>query len=178
MTGRLVTHVMIFRSLKELAELIDSEISSYLSQKEEYSESLGNFLRGAEEEYGDEDWFKQHSLEKLGKGRKKKKKGKKGGPDHWITFKSMLLSSSVQGEAEIMFETIEAIEEKLEELEEAKESVEDLRSVGLGNEVEYICFVKDGVVSKIVIKPTDAEAERKFAFNRGFTAISAAQSQR
>lgn len=175
MTGRLVTEIMTFSTLQDLAELIGAEISLYTSRKEEYSERLGSFLRDAEEEYGDEDWFKQVSLDKLGKGKGKKKKGV---PEHWIPFKGMLLSPSVQGEAEIMFETIEAIEEKLEMLEEAKESVEDLRSVGLGNEVEYVCLVKDGVVSKILIKPTDAEAREKFAFNRGFTAIRSIQSQR
>jgi len=184
MTGRLVTEIVTLRSLQELAALIDAEISSYLSQKEEYSELLGDFLREAEEKHGDEDWFKQFSLENLGKGRggsrkkrgDKKKRGKKGGPDDWIPFRSMELSSSVQGEAEIMFETIEAITEKLEALEEAKESIEELRSVGLGNDVEYICFLKDGVVDKIVIKPSDAESASKFTFNRGFTTIQAIQA--
>ncbi|MFB0558169.1 MAG: hypothetical protein ACETVY_03530 [Candidatus Bathyarchaeia archaeon] len=175
MTGRLVTEIMTFSTLQDLAELIDAEISLYTSRKEEYSERLGSFLRDAEEEYGDENWFKQVSLDKLGKGKGKKKKGV---PEHWIPFKGMLLSSSVQGEAEIMFETIEAIEEKLEMLEEAKESVEDLRGVGLGNDIVYVCFVKDGVVSKILIKPTDAEAKEKFAFNRGFTTIRTIQLQR
>lgn len=183
MTGRLVTEILTLRSLQELAAFIDAEISSYLSQKEEYSELLGDFLREAEEKHGDEDWFEQFSLENLGKGggsRKKKdnkkKKGKKRGPDEWIPFRSMELSSSVQGEAEIMFETIEAITEKLEALEEAKESIEELRSVGFGNDVEYICFLKDGVVDKIVIKPSDADSISKFTFNRGFTMIQAIQA--
>lgn len=182
MTGRLVTEIAKLRSLQELAALIDAEISFYLSQKEEYSELLGDFLREAEERHGDEDWFKQFSLENLGKGggsrkkKDKKKKGKKGDSDEWIPFRSMELSSSVQGEAEIMFETIEAITEKLEVLEDAKESIEELRSVGLGNDVEYICFLKDGVVAKIVLKPSDADSAGKFTFNRGFTTIQAIQA--
>jgi hypothetical protein len=132
LTGRLVTEVVILRSLQDLAVQIDADISSYLSLKEEYSERLGNFLREAEEEYGDEDWYKQLSLDNLGKGggRSKKKKGKKGGgSDEWIPFKGLQLSASVKGEAEIMFETIEAITEKLEALEEAKESIGELRNV-------------------------------------------------
>lgn len=178
MTSRLVTEVVILRSLQDLAVQIDADISSYLSLKEEYSERLGNFLREAEEEYGDEDWYKQLSLDNLGKGggRSKKKKGKKGGgSDEWIPFKGLQLSASVKGEAEIMFETIEAITEKLEALEEAKESIGELRNVGLGNEVDYICFVKDGVVEKIVIKPSDADSEGKFTYNKGFTVIRALQ---
>lgn len=183
MTGRLVTEIVSLGSLQELAALIDAEISFYLSHKEEYSELLGDFLREAEERHGDEDWFKQFSLENLGKRGgsrkkkdKKKKKGKKGDLDEWVPFRSMEISSSVQGEAEIMFDTIEAITEKLEVLEEAKESIEELRSVGLGNDVDYICFLKDGVVDKIVIKPSDAESAGKFTFNRGFTTIQAIQT--
>lgn len=186
MTSRLITEMVRFRSLQELTALIDSEISSYLSRKEEYSEQLGDFLREAEEKYGEEDWFKELSLEKLGqaggkKKKSKKKKGKKKGkksaePEGWIPFRSVSLSSSIQGEAEIMFEAIEAITNKLEELQETKESVMELRGVGLGNDVEYICFLNDGVLKKMVIKHTDAEAE-KFTLNVGFTAVKAIQPQ-
>ncbi len=186
MTGRLVTEIQTVRSLKELAVQIDDTIAFYLSLKEEYSQLLGGFLRDAEEKYGEEDWFKQLSMDKLGKagGKQKKKKGekkKKGKavePEGWIPFKSMYLSSSVQGEAEVMFEVIEAIESKLVELEEVKESIEDLRDVGLGNEVEYVCYLIDGVVKKIVIKPTDYTEVDKFTFNMGFTAIKALQTLR
>jgi hypothetical protein len=186
MTGRLVTEIVTVRSLQELTAQIDEEIASYLSRKEEYSQLLGGFLREAEEKYGEEDWFKQLSLDKLGKagGKQKKKKGEKkkkgkaAEPEGWIPFKSVLLSSSAQSEAEIMFEVIEAIESKLGELEEVKESIEDLRGVGLGDDVEYVCFLKDGVVKKIVIKPTDAAEADKFTFNMGFTAIKALQPQR
>jgi len=179
------------RSLQELATLVEDEISRYLFRKEEHSERLGNFLRESEEKHGGEDWFKRLSLgEKLPKGKakakkkekggkKKKKKGKKGGvPEEWVPFQSMLLSSSVQGEAELMFDAIEAITAKVEELEEAKASIEELRSVGLGDDVRYLVLLRDGVPKKIVIKPTGAEAVQKFKFSRGFTALRMLQPQR
>lgn len=186
MTGRLVTEVMGTRSLRELADQIDREISRYTSQKERYSEQLGDFLRESEEKYRDEDWFKRLSLseklpkdkgksEKKGdkkkKGKKKKgKKGKKGeAPDDWIPFQGILLSSSIQGEAELMFETIEAISTKIEELEKAKASIGELSNVGFGEEVKFMVFLREGVPEKIAIKPLEADAAGKFMFSKGFT---------
>lgn len=178
MTKRLATEIITVRSLKALVAQIDEEISSYLSQKEEYSEKLGDFLREAAEKYGEKDWFKELSLDNLPKAKMKKgkkKKGKAGEAEDWIQFRSMLLSSSIQGEAEIMFDAIQAITQKLDELAEAKEAVEELRNIGLGNNVEYICFIRDGVANKIVLKSVDEESAKKFAFNRGFTVIRAIQ---
>jgi hypothetical protein len=180
MPGKLVAEIVTLRSLQTLEQQIEVDIATYSFQKEDYSERLGNFLRDAEEKYGDEDWFKEFSLEKISgdkpkkddskkKPKKKKKRKKKGDSDSWVPFKSLELSSSVQGEAEIMFETLQVITEKLEALEESKESIEELRNVGLGNEVVYICFVKDGVISKIVLKSVDADEVSKFTFNMGFS---------
>ena len=182
MTSRLVTEIITVRSLQELYSQIEAEIDSYLFQKEEYSEGLGNFLREAEEKYGDEDWFKQLSLDKLGGGgksrqkkeKKKKKKGKKESDD-WVPFQGLELSSSVQGEAEVMFEAIATITERLEELTDAKESLDELKKVGLGNDVRYICYLENGVVRKVVLKHIDESVAGKFIFNRGFTTIQSVQ---
>jgi len=180
LTGKQITEIVTFHSLQELSLQIEADIYSFLSQKEEYSERLGNFLRDAEDKHSDEDWFKQLSLDKLGGGSSSEKKGKKKGskkkkgkkePDHWILFKGMQLSSSIQAEAEIMFNTIEALSQKLDEMEEAKKAVEELRSVGLGSEVNYICFIQDGVLKKIIIKPVDPETVEKFSFTKGFTSV-------
>ncbi len=177
MTGRLVTEIITLHSLQDLSLQIEADIFSYLSQKEEISENLGNFLRDAEEKYGEETWFKQLSFDKLngrgsknGKKNKKKKKGKKT-PDNWVPFKGMLLSSTIQGEAEIMFETIEALSKKHNALENVKAAVEELKKIGLGNEVNYICLIKDGVLEKIVIKPIDADTKKKFSFKKGFSSM-------
>ena len=181
MPGKLVAEIVTLRSLQTLVQQIDADIATYSLQKVDYSERLGNFLRDAEEKYGDEDWFKEFSLEnitgdkpkkddsKKKSNKKKKKKKKKGGSDSWVPFKSLELTSSVQGEAEIMFETLQVITEKLEALEESKESIDELRNVGLGNEVVYICYVKDGVISKIVLKSVDVDEISKFTFNMGFS---------
>ena len=181
MTSRLVTEIITVRSLQELYSQIEAEIDSYLSQKEEYSEGLGNFLREAEEKYGDEDWFKQLSLDKLGeagksrqKKDKKKKKRKKESAD-WVPFQGLELSSSAQGEAEVMFEVIAKITERLEELTDAKESLDELRKVGLGNDVRYICYLENGVVRKVVIKHIDESVAGKFTFSREFTTIQSVQ---
>ena len=176
MTGRLVTEIITLRSLQDLALQIEADLYSYLSQKEEISERLGNFLRDAEEKYGEEDWFKQLSLDKLGggggsKGKKKKKKKGKKTPDNWVPFKGMLLSSSIQGEAEIMFETIGELSKKVDALEDVKAAVEELKNIGLGNEVNYICLIKDGILEKIVIKPIDSDTVEKFSFSKGFSSM-------
>jgi hypothetical protein len=181
LTSRLVTEIITVRSLQELYSQIEAEIDSYLSQKEEYSEGLGNFLREAEEKYGDEDWFKQLSLDKLGEAGKsrqkkdKKKKKRKKESDDWVPFQGLELSSSAQGEAELMFEAIAKITERLKELTDAKESLDELRKVGLGNDVRYICYLENGVVRKVVIKHIDESVAGKFTFSREFTTIQSVQ---
>jgi hypothetical protein len=151
-----------------------------MSKKEEYSEQLGNFLREAEEKHKEKDWFKQLSLNKLGKGRRKrqkndKRKKDKNGTEDWVQFQSLKLSSSVKGEAEIMFEAIAKINERLEELNDAQDSVKELRKIGFGNDVNYICYLENGVVRKVVVKPIDENVAKKFTFMRGFTTIQPIQ---
>jgi len=175
--GRLVTEIITIRSLQDLQTRLEAENESYLSQKEEISERLGNFLRETEEEHGDEDWFKQLDLEKLGSKKGDKKSDKKGdkkkkGSD-WVQFQGLELSSSLQGEAEVMFEAISKISEKLEALSKGIESLEELRKIGLGNDIRYICYIEEGVLRKIVIKPLDDNALTRFTFNRGFTVFQA-----
>ena len=75
-----------------------------------------------------------------------------------------------------MFDAIHAITQKLYELEEVKDAMEELINIGLGNDVEYICFLKDGVVNKIVLKSVDEESAPKFTYNTGFTIIKDIQT--
>ena len=173
MKGRLVTEIVTIRSLQELQTRLEAENESYLSQKEEISERLGNFLRETEEEHGDEDWFKQLDLEKLGSKKSDKKSDKKKKGSDWVQFQGLELSSSLQGEAEVMFEAISKISEKLEALSKGIESLEELRKIGLGNDIRYICYIEEGVLRKIVIKPLDDNALTRFTFNRGFTVFQA-----
>ncbi len=169
MPRRLVTEVMVLDSLQELAACINAEIKTCKTMKEEYSEQLGDFLREAKEKHGDEDWFEELSLDKIGKGRRKKR-GKKSSDD-WIQFQSLELSSSIQGEAEVMFDTIEALTNRVEGLEEARESIEELKNIGFGNDVNYICLIKDGLVERIVIKPIEGGKDLRFTFNMGFSGV-------
>ena len=171
MAGNLAGEIVSIRSLQKLLQQIEGDLERYKHQQEEYSERLGNFLREAEERYGDEKWFKEISLENIGK-EKKKKRGK---VDSWVIFKSLELSSSVQGEAEIMFETLQTLTKKISELEDAKESVEELRNVGLGDEVVYNCLIRNGVITKVVLKSVDAEEMMKFTYNVGFSKLQAIQ---
>ena len=171
MAGNLAVEIVSIRSLQKILQQIEEDLDRYKYQQEDYSEKLGNFLREAEERYGDEKWFKEISLENIGK-EKKKKRGK---VDSWVIFKSLELSSSVQGEAEIMFETLQTLTKKISELEDAKESVEELRNVGLGDEVVYNCLIRNGVITKVVLKSVDAEEMMKFTYNVGFSKLQAIQ---
>ncbi|MFQ6053901.1 MAG: hypothetical protein ACE5OO_06730 [Candidatus Bathyarchaeia archaeon] len=185
MKGRLVNEIMDTRSLNELIAHVAAEITHYTAQREEYSERLGNFLRESEEKYGGEDWFKRLSLgeklpkgkakarkkEKGGKKKKKRKKGKESEVENWVPFRSLLLTSSVQGEAELMFDAIEAITAKIEELNEVKASLEELRDLGLGDDVGYTVLIREGVPRRMVIKPIGVDAFKKFRFSRGFTVV-------
>ena len=173
MNGRLVTEIVTIRSLQEIQTRLEAENKSYLSQKEEISEGLGNFLRETEEEHGDEDWFKQLDLEKLDSKKRDKKSDKKKKGSDWIQFQGLELSSSIQGEAEMMFEALSKISEKLEALSRGIESIEELRKIGLGNEIRYICYLEEGILRKIVMKPVDDNALTRFTFNRGFTVLQA-----
>jgi len=171
------TEIRTFYSLKELDEAINEQIEFYKSLVEDYSQWLGQFLRDYEETYGDEEWFKK--LAALGKTVKTEKKTKKkaekkrkgaSSSSHWIAFREIMLSASDQGEAEILFEAIEKINEKIEQLEKIKAAVEDLEKVGLGREILYITYINDGVPEKIVLKHKRGEEfAEKFKFIADFS---------
>ncbi|MGD2142000.1 MAG: hypothetical protein PVH79_00800 [Candidatus Bathyarchaeota archaeon] len=171
MTGRLITEILNIRSLQELEAQLEAEIKYYQSQKEDISERLGNFLREAEKEHSDEEWFKKMDIEKLGK---RSKKSKSKGSD-WIQFQGIELSSSSKGEAEVMFEAISKITERLEELEAAKKTVEELQKVGFGSDINYVCYLEDGVLTRLAIRPLNQKAKEKFSYNREFTIMKTIQ---
>lgn len=70
-----------------------------------------------------------------------------------------------------MFDTIEALTNRVEGLEEARESIEELKNIGFGNDVNYICLIKDGLVERIVIKPIEGGKDLRFTFNMGFSGV-------
>ena len=51
----------------------------------------------------------------------------------------------------------------------ARVVIEELLSVGLGDEVSYVVILREGVPERIVVKPAGADTVKKFMFNRGFS---------
>ncbi len=171
------TEIRTFYSLKELDEAIKEQMEFYKSLVDDYSQWLGSFLRDYEETYGDEEWFKNLAalskslkVEKKSKKTEKKGKKKKEKGSIWVDFKELMLSASEQGEAEILFEAIEKINQKIERLEKILVAVEDLERVGLGKGILYITYINDGVPEKIVLKHKKGEEfAEKFKFIADFS---------
>jgi len=142
-----VTEIRNFHSLKELSESLEDEISFYTDAGEEYGQRLGSLLREKETTHGDEEWFKALSglqkapKESKSKGKSKGKgKKKKGGNSGWIQFKDIMLSTEEYGEAQILFDAIEDIKSRVNRLEKIKEDIEDLKRLGLGENILYITY--------------------------------------
>ena len=169
----LVTEVRNFHSLKEFTESLEETISFFKNSSEEYGERLGLLLRENEEAHGEEDWFKELSgLQNGGKDVKSKDKGKSkgkgkksGAKSGWIQFKDLMLSTENYGEAQILFDAIENINSRVSQLERIRDDVEDLKRLGLGENVTYITYLHEGVPEKIVLhKKGEKDLGEKFEF--------------
>ena len=176
------TEIVEISSIQELREMVDKEISHYQSLSEMYSVQLGEILRASVDEHSEEEWYKKLQLgDKLPKAREKPEKkekkggkGKKGGKkasSDWALFKDVHIATGVKGKALLMFEAVEIIKSKLEELQATKSSLEELRNIGLGEDVSYLALVQDGTPRKIVIKPIEADNLGKFSFNRLYSIV-------
>jgi hypothetical protein len=169
-----LTEIRTFYSLKEIRESIEQEINHHKMLLEDYSQWLGTLLRNPESSKNQEWVKKAAQLQKLLKmgGRKGGKKGEKkiGGSSEWVQFKDLMLCSGDFGEAEMLFEVVEELKDKIDRLEKAKNSVGDLERYGLGKDVLYVTYIRDGAPEKIVFKPKkEAEAEEKFKFLADFS---------
>jgi hypothetical protein len=180
MVKSLVVEILDFFSLREVKEDLEERIAQFCLMKEEYSEELGAYLRSAEEKYGKETWFKNIFLKKLKgyereakKRRKKenKKKKDKTASSCWISYKGLNISSSDQGEFEMLFEAIEELGKKVDKLIKTKTVVEELMKVGIGENLKYRVYIKEGVPQKIILKPREKDAER-FTLNMVFSTIN------
>ena len=167
------TEVRTFYSLRELREAIEEEIKQYNVITEEYSQWLGLFLRGAEAANSDKEWYKNLSaMQKTIKTKKKPQKNeKKQGKDKkqeqqeaadWASFRDVMISASEQGQAEIVFEAIEQINNKIDKLEHAESAFAELEKSGLGKDITFIVFIHDGIPEKLVLRHKKGEeiAER------------------
>lgn len=169
------TEIRSFYSIKEMIEAIEGEINQYKDVSEEYSQWLGSYLRDS----GSKKTDGGKSLEALRKGRhktkaKNKKKGKSKKPQasaDWIQFREIMLTTSEQGEAEILFNAIEEINQKIKRLEMARESVAQLEKSGFGTDLFYITYICDGIPEKIVLRPKEAnDLNEKFKYIAEFSA--------
>jgi len=161
MIGVLPVEIRDFPSLSELSEFLDREITWYETLFKEYSERLGSLLR--------EQGFSSEEIEKIlregGLTRqtsgKKGKKGKKSSSEGWFSFKGLLFSADKQGKAEILFESVDKIEETIKRMKEARTLIEDLQKTGFGHGLAYSVYLVDGVPEKIFVQKAE-NATRKY----------------
>ncbi|MCW4035378.1 MAG: hypothetical protein NWF03_08455 [Candidatus Bathyarchaeota archaeon] len=169
----MVTEIRSFFSLRELSESVEQEICTCKTLGAEYGEKLGELLRKKQESNADEEWVKELSgLQKTGKDTKSnnKSKGKGNGKKKdaksgWIQFKDIMLSTEKQGEAQILFDAVENLKEKETQLEKVKENIEDLKKLGLGENIIYLAYIHQGVPERIVLNKKDGDTENKFEFD-------------
>ena len=167
------TEVRTFYSLRELREAIEEEIKQYAAIVEEYSQWLGLFLRGAEAANSDKEWYKNlAAMQKTIKAKKKPQKNEKkqektkkqqeAAAADWTSFRDVMLSTNEQGQAEVVFEAIEQINNKVDKLEHAESTFAELEKSGLGKDITFIVFIHDGVPEKLVLRHKKSEeiAER------------------
>jgi hypothetical protein len=171
------TEIRTFTSLKELNEFLVDEIGQQKSLFEDYSQWLGSLLRTCESEHKNDDWYqKSAALQKTLKGTAKKapepkgnaKKGggKNGDSSCWIQSGSVMLSSTEQGQVEILFEAIEKINSKVQDLDKFKAAVQQLERLGLGKSVSYVVYIEDEIPKKIVLRAKSTlPSEESFKFS-------------
>jgi len=170
------TEIRTFTSLKELNEYSADQAIQYRSLFEDYSQWLGSLLRNAEAEHKNEEWYqKSAALQKNLKAPAKKApepkaagkggaKGKTAESSCWVQSGSVMLSSTEQGQVEILFEAIEKISVKIQELEKFKATVQQLERIGLGKTVNYMVYFEDDIPMKIVLRSKGNQVEESFKF--------------
>jgi predicted DNA-binding protein len=156
------TEIRTFTTLKELGDYLADHLDQYRMLYEDYSQWLGSLLRSCEEAHKDEEWYKnsaalQKSLagaktKAAGKAGKKKGKGKKSMSQVWVQSGDVMLSSTEQGQAEVLFEAIEKIGDKIQDMEKFKATVQQLERLGLGKKTDYIVYIEDDIPRKIVVR--------------------------
>jgi hypothetical protein len=154
------TEIRTFTTLKELGNYLADHLDQYKMLYEDYSQWLGSLLRSCEETHKNEEWYQNSAaLQKsLGgakakaAGKAAKKKGKKSKSSAWIQSGDVMLSSTEQGQAEVLFEAIEKIGDKIQDMEKFKATVQQLERLGLGKKVDYIVYIEDDIPRKIVVR--------------------------
>ena len=158
------TEIRTFTTLKELGDYLADHLDQYKMLYEDYSEWLGTLLRSCEGTHKNEEWYKNsEALKKSLAGakgitsgntgnKKGKSKGKKTGSSAWIQSGAVMISSTEQGQAEVLFEAIEKIGDKIQEMDKFKATVQQLERLGLGKKTDYIVYIEDDIPKKIVVR--------------------------
>jgi prefoldin subunit 5 len=159
------TEIHTFATLKETTEYVTEQSDQYKALFEDYSQWLGSLLRSCEDAHKNEDWYQRSAaLQKNLRGQAKKtpepkeagkkggKKGKSSESSCWVQSGNIWLSSTEQGQAEILFEAIEKIKNKIQEIDKFKATVQQLERLGLGKTVDYVVYFEDDVPKKIVLR--------------------------
>jgi hypothetical protein len=178
------TEIRTFVTLKEMNEYLTDQLDQYRLLYEDYSQWLGSLLRSCEETHKNEEWYQNSAaLQKSlagaktrasGKTGKKKGKGKKSKSSIWIQSGDVMLSSTEQGQAEVLFEAIEKIGDKIQDMEKFKATVQQLERLGLGKKTDYIVYIEDDIPRKIVVRAKSGlpgEEAYKFATELSVPAV-------
>jgi len=155
--------IRTFMSLKDLSGYLTAIVDQYKMLYDDYSQWLGTLLRSCEEAHKNEEWYKiSTALQKTLKSAPKeasgaKGKSKKSGKEKtaessiWLQSGNVLLSSTEQGQVEVLFEAIEKIGAKIAEADKSKVAIQQLERIGLGKNVNYIAYFEDDVPKRIVV---------------------------
>ena len=155
-----------------MAEYIEYQTSQYRALFDDYSQWLGSLLRSLEDSHKNEDWYQKSAAQQKNLKTSAKKpqepkdlakkgggKGKKPASSNWIESGNVLISSTEQGQVEMLFEAIEKINTKIQEMDKFKASIQQLERIGLGKTVNYIVYIEDDVPKKIAIRPKIGSAD-------------------
>jgi len=159
MIGVLPLEIREFLSLNELSEYIDKGITWYEAILKEYSERLGSLLR--EQGYSAEEIeriLREKGLTRQAAGGKGKKG--KSSSEGWFSYKGLLFSAEKQGQAEILFESIENAEKIIKRMKEARSLVGELQKIGFGLGLAFSVYFVNGVPEKIYVRKAEGAARK------------------
>jgi len=149
-----------FSSLNELEEFLEKEIAWYQTLLEDYGGTLGSLLRTqglSSEEI--EKILKEKGFTRSVSG--KGKKGRSAYPtEGWFSYKGLLFSADKQGRIEMLFESIEKIENAISKIKEAKTLIEELQKAGFGLGLSFSVYLVNGVPERIFVQKAESAAQK------------------
>ena len=166
------TEIQTFSSLKDIADYLENQAGQYKALYEDYSQWLGTLLRSCENNHKNEDWYQKSAAQQKNlkpqqkKGPEPKEPAKKSGgkgksptSSSWIESGNVLISSTEQGQVEMLFEAIDKINAKIQDMEKFKASTQQLERIGLGKNTSYVVYFEDDIPKKIFLKTINGPGE-------------------